>query len=122
MPLAHFWAKIAGTLDAAAISPAALALIEKQDIEWFDAISEALKKAPNRPTVHSMTKLGTPLPRNPSDRGWEDIRPFDGKFRYVGINPGFPEEGSDAPLDGLSFAGGFSLKVGDSPPDSAATP
>jgi hypothetical protein len=100
-------------LDSAAIPPAALALSQKQGIEWFDAICDVLKRS-NRPTVHSMRKLlGTLAPENRYDQTWRDIVPFDRRFGDVGIRPGLPEDGPDAPLDGLSFARGFSLRVGD---------
>ena len=87
----------------------------KNDLEWFDAICNILKKNQN-PTVHLMSAiLGVEKP-NPKDEihGSKLLEPFDIRFNVIHINPILYQYDIDKPIEYLCFEGkNFKLKASD---------
>jgi hypothetical protein len=87
----------------------------KDNLEWFDAITDILKKDKHPTTYQIMQFVGTDKP-NPANevRGSRFLIPYDKRFKWACINPDVKNNEIDKPLDNLSFGGEmFSLKMTD---------
>jgi hypothetical protein len=87
----------------------------KNDLEWFDAMCDILKKV-KYPTTNQLVELiGVDKP-NPNNevRGSRFLIPFDERFKWACINPNLIEFETDKPIEYLAFGGeSFSLKMVD---------